>query len=234
MLALHQLPPLDRAASLSPFCTKVETYLRMTATPYTDVRELDTSASPKGKLPYIVDADLKIGDSYFIIDHLKATRGDTLDIALSAAERAVGHATMRMLDEHLYWAIVHSRWLDERFSPRMQEMFLGGVPSDQRPAVTSMVLDGMRATLHAHGLGRHTPAEIAVRASADIDAIAALLGGKPYFGGMEPSTADAAVYAFTSSLVDVDMDTALRRCALAHANLVAHAARMRARYYPEL
>jgi glutathione S-transferase len=97
-----------------------------------------------------------------------------------------------------------------------------------------MVLDSMKATLHAHGLGRHSSTEIVTRATADIAALATLLGDRPYLHGPEPTTIDASVYAFESSLLDVDMDTPLRRCALSHPNLVAHAARMRARYYPEL
>lgn len=234
MVVLHQLPPIDRAASLSPFCTKVETYLRMTGTPHKTVRELDTSGSPKGKLPYIDDGDVRIGDSYFIIEHLKTTRGDALDAQLSAKERAVGHATSRMLDEHLYWAIVCSRWFDSRFSPRMEEVFFGGLPNEQRATITKLVLDGLKANLHAHGLGRHTPAEVVERAGADIAALSALIGDRPFMNGTAPTTLDASAYAFVSSVIDVDMDTALSRVARSHANLVAHAQRMRERYFPEL
>nr|MBK7067486.1 glutathione S-transferase N-terminal domain-containing protein [Deltaproteobacteria bacterium] len=118
-LVLHQLPPLDRAPSLSPFCTKVETYLRMTGVAYRSVPTLDASSGPKGKLPFIEDDGRRLGDSRLIIEHLKRTRGDALDAHLDARARAVAVGFERMMDEHLYWAIVHSRWLDERFAPRM-------------------------------------------------------------------------------------------------------------------
>jgi len=233
MIALHQLPALDRAASLSPFCLKVETYLKMTATPYEVVREIDVSKSPKNKLPYIDDGGVRIGDSYFIIEHLKRTRGDELDAGLGARDRAIGHAFTRMMDEHLYWAVVHSRWFDDRFSPRMIRIFFGELPAEQLAPTTAAVRDAMQKVLYAHGIGRHSADEIVHRANADLAATAALLGDRPFMLGDKPTTLDAAAYAFLSNVVDVDMDTALRRQVAEHPNLVQYCRRMRDRYFPE-
>ncbi len=232
MITLHQLPALDRAASLSPFCLKVETYLRMTDAGYETVRELDVSKSPKGKLPYIEDNGARIGDSYFIIEHLKRTRGDSVDATLTARDRATSHAFARMLDEHLYWAVVHSRWFDDRFSPRMIGIFFGELPAEQQGAVTTTVRDAMAIALHAHGLGRHTTEEIMERAKADLTALSALLGERPFMLGNHPTTLDAATYGFLSNVIDVEMDTQLRQHVSTHPNLVDYCRRMRERYYP--
>jgi glutathione S-transferase len=229
VLTLHVLPPLDRAPSLSPFCLKVMTYARMASIPHEVVVTLDATAGPKGKLPFLVDGDTRLGDSYFIVEHLRRTRD--VDAALDARQRAIALAVSRMLDEHLYWAIVHSRWLDDRMRPRMVELFLGALPAEQKAAVTTMVVDGMAKTMHAHGIGRHTPDEIAARAKADLTAVSALLGDQPFGFGDEPTSIDACIYASVANLIDVDLDTELRRCALAQPNLVAHCQRMRARYF---
>lgn len=231
MIKLHSLPALDRAPSLSPFCMKVELYLRMTGVLYEPIIELDASPGPKGKLPYIELEDLRLGDSYFIIEYLKRIHGDPLDAELGARDRAIGLAVSRMLDEHLYWALVHSRWLDPRFSPRMLDVFLSAVPAEQRAPIETAVIDGLAKTLRAHGIGRHSPDEVQARAAADLTAVATLLGTSDFMLGDRPTSLDAAVYPFVSNLVDVDMDTELRRHAFSHANLVAYAARMRARYY---
>ncbi|MBK7539914.1 MAG: hypothetical protein IPI49_32085 [Myxococcales bacterium] len=48
--------------NLSLFCTKPETYLRMTETPY-DSKPPSMSGAPKGKIPYVTLGGELIGDS---------------------------------------------------------------------------------------------------------------------------------------------------------------------------
>ncbi len=86
MIKVHQFEPAFGLPNASPFCMKLETYLRMTGIAYElsppDMRDL--GKAPKGKLPFIEDNGKIIADSTFIIDHLKTTHGDTLDSWLSA------------------------------------------------------------------------------------------------------------------------------------------------------
>ena len=53
MITLHQFPSAWGLPNASPFCMKVETYLRMCNLPYTTVNVLNPAKGPKGKLPYI-------------------------------------------------------------------------------------------------------------------------------------------------------------------------------------
>ncbi len=55
-------------------------------------------SAPKGTIPYIQDGETVIGDSGFIVDHLKAKYGDNLNSGLSANELAIAHTTKRMPD----------------------------------------------------------------------------------------------------------------------------------------
>jgi glutathione S-transferase len=231
MIRLHTLPGLDRAPSLSPFCMKVDVYLRMTEMPYETVTTLDASRGPKAKLPYVEIDGERLGDSYFIFERLVRDGGRSLDAHLTPRERATALAFTRMLDEHVYWAIVHSRWFDERFSKRMIDTFLGALPAAQRTAVGEGVVHAISQMLHAHGMGRHTPSEIADRAIADLGALSDLLGDQAFMLGDHPTSFDATAFAFLSNILDVDMDTALRRFCLSRANLVEYCARMRDRYY---
>ncbi|MEO8699128.1 MAG: glutathione S-transferase family protein [Kofleriaceae bacterium] len=229
-LTLHVLPGLDRVLSLSPFSMKVEIYLRMTGVAYERVVGLDASVGPKQKLPFIELDGVRLGDSYFILEHLRRVYGDSLDAGLTARDRAIALAVTRMVDEHLYWALLHSRWLDARFAPRIANVFFGGLPEKTRAVYLAAATEAFAKTLHAQGMGRHTPAEIAARASADIAAIAALLGDAAFMLGAEPRSLDATVYAFLANVLDVDMATTLQQATEAHPTLVAYAARMRARY----
>src|ERR1035437_7549707 len=88
MLKLVQFHPAFGVRNMSPFCLKLETYLRMTGIAHEVVWSSDVRTAPKGKLPYILDVDVVMGDSALIIDYLKARHGDPLDGTLSAEQKA--------------------------------------------------------------------------------------------------------------------------------------------------
>ena len=71
MITLYQFSPVWGLPNTSPFCLKVETYLRMTEVPYEIKFVMDPRKSPKGKLPVIKMNGETIPDSELIIDYLK-------------------------------------------------------------------------------------------------------------------------------------------------------------------
>ena len=151
-----------------------------------------------------------------------------LDRELGPAERAVAHAFCVMLEERTYFALLHERWIEERNWPFVRDGYLGDLPAP----VQNAVREGSRARIVAQGLGAHTPEEIQGLAIADIDAMAAWLGHKPYFMGDAPTRADCTVHAFVCNLLGGPFVTPLRDAARAHANLVAYNERMLERYWP--
>jgi glutathione S-transferase len=66
-----------------------------------------------------------------------------------------------------------------------------------------------------------------------IDALAGVLGDKPYLMGDQPCGADATLFAFVLGGLCPRFDTSLRTALASHANLVAYAERMKRQYYPE-
>ena len=69
MLTLYQFEPALGLPNTSPFCMKLETYLRMTGLDYQVDTSADVRKAPKGKLPYIEDQGKIIPDSNFILDY---------------------------------------------------------------------------------------------------------------------------------------------------------------------
>jgi glutathione S-transferase len=67
MIELHQFSPNWGLPNASPFCMKLETYLRMANLPHQVVYEDKMDKAPKGKMPYIVDQGKKLGDSNLIL-----------------------------------------------------------------------------------------------------------------------------------------------------------------------
>ena len=70
MIKLYQYLPAFGLPNASPFCMKLETYLRMAGLPFeapvVSLREL--GRAPKGKMPYIEDGVRIPADSTFIME----------------------------------------------------------------------------------------------------------------------------------------------------------------------
>jgi glutathione S-transferase len=234
MIVLHQFPPTYGLPNASPFCMKVENYLRMAGLPYRSAYGFDLPKSPKGKLPYIEDGGRSIGDSGLIIDYLKATYGDPLDTHLSAREQAVSLAFIRLMDEHLYWAAcIQPRWVEEAGWKVTRAAFFGGLSGPLRHIIPPVARHNIRKQMQGHGMGRHKPAEIYGMACADITTLADYLGDKPFFHGHRPTTLDAAAYAYIMNIVAPPIDSPAKQHVLAFPNLEAYCRRMREICYPD-
>jgi glutathione S-transferase len=231
MIKLHQFPPVWGLPNASPFCLKVETYLKMAALPYEIAPVFNPAKAPKGKLPYIVDNGKTVADSGLILDYLKASYGDKLDGHLGPAERAAALALQRLMEEHLYWCAIYDRWIvDENWAITKRDFF-AGLPRIVFNLVTRVARRGQRRQLYGHGMGRHTREEIYALGVADIAALADWLGDKPFFMGAQPSSLDATAYAFLANLLWVPLDTPLTRAARERQNLAGYGERMKARYF---
>lgn len=138
-----------------------------------------------------------------------------------------------MLEDQLYWALVDNRWIDDANFEKGAAHFFDPVPAPIRPLIKRFVRRKVRGELRAQGFGRHARPEQEAMATRSIDALAALLGDKPYILGPEVSGADAMTYAMLAGFLCPHFDSYLRRAITAHRNLVSYEQRMRARFYPE-
>ena len=231
MITLHQFPPAWGLPNASPFCMKVETYLRMCNLPYTTVNMLNPAKGPKGKLPYITDGANTVADSGLILDYLKATYGDKLDAGLDIRTRAEAHALRRLMEEHLYWCAVYDRWAVDENWALTKPAFFGSLPPGVRDLVAALARRGQLRALRGHGVGRHTSGEIYALGCADLTALSDFLTDKPFLLGAEPTALDAAAYAFLTNLLWVPIDSPLTRHARSFANFIAYVKRMKQRYY---
>ena len=98
----------------------------------------------------------------------------------------------KMLEDHAYWTVLHARWVDEENFNKGPRTFFQSVPTPMRPIVVRMARRQMKAELHGHGMGRHTPEEIVALGTRSLDAAATFLADKPFMMGAEPSGLDAS------------------------------------------
>lgn len=231
MIRVHQFAPAFGLPNASPFCMKLENYLRMAGLPYELVNDGNVIKAPLGKLPYIEDGGRVVADTQFIIEHLKASYGDPLDATMSARDRALATAFQRLLEEDLYWAVVHTRWIDDAGWAKTRAAFFGALPLPLRWILPPLARRGLRAQMRGHGMGLHRAAEIHEIGGRDIDAMADFLADKPFMLGEQPRSLDASAYAFLANLLWAPVDSPIRERARSRPNLEAYCQRMKARYY---
>jgi glutathione S-transferase len=226
MLTLYGFGPMFGLPDPSPFVMKTMTQMKMAGVPYR-FEKASPREAPKGKIPFIRDGDLVLGDSVFILDHLKRAHGFDLDAHLTPEQTAQGWALERMLEDHLYWAIIHARWaIDENFA-KGPAQFFAGAPDEVKRAAQ----ENSRRNLFGQGFGRHADAEIADLAHRDFAAASALLGDGPFLFGDKPSSYDATLFAFVASATTPFFDTEVRQAADGFGNLVDLQWRVMDRYY---
>ncbi len=233
MITLYRFGPYFGLPDGSPFCVKADVLLKMSGLPY-DTQTFDVRKAPKGKLPFIDDAGQKIADSTFIRWHLESAHGINLDAALSPAERATAWAFEKLCEDHLYWATVHARWMDDANFNAGPRAFFDDVPGPLRPLVTSLMRRKVRRNLNGQGFGRHTEPEVERIAIEGYHQIANFLGDKPFLMGAAPCSADAMVFATVGSVLSPVFQTPVRTAVDKRANLVAYRDRCLARWYPDL
>lgn len=232
-IVLHRFGPFLGTPDSSPFVIKTMVLLKMADLPYRAVAGNPLKA-PKKLLPYIVDAGEMIADSTLIRCHIEHKYGIDYDHRLDRAQRAMAWAVERLCEDHLYFAMLETRWLNARnFRNGVGTMF-GVIPAPLRPFAKMLLKRQNRARLLGHGIGRHEKPVIVDLALRDIDALAALLGDRPYLMDEKPCGADATVFAMVTSILTPPLDTPLREAMAHHTNLVAYRDRMNALYFPEL
>jgi len=217
----------------SPFVTKAEMLLKLSGLPYEAVRG-DMRKAPKGKLPFIRDGDTVVADSTLIRLHLEQKHGIDFDRGLSVRERGIGWSVEKMLEDHLYWALIYWRWLDADNFARGPKAFFKRAPAIIRPLIERAVLKRIRGNLHGQGFGRHSDAEKVVLAGRCIEALSQVLGDGRYFLGAQPSGTDATVFAFVLAGLTPHFRSPVQEKLAATANLVAYHDRMMAEFYADL
>ncbi|XP_023668820.1 failed axon connections homolog isoform X1 [Paramormyrops kingsleyae] len=192
-LILHQFGrPSGCIPSLSPFCLRLETYLRMGGVPYQNY--FDGKLSPQGKMPWIEYNQEEVSGLEFIMDFLVEKLDVDLNKNLNHEERAVSHAVTRMVEEHFYWTMAYCQWVENLETTRKM-LAVSGPLSPILKWILSQVNRGIvKREMYGHGIGRFSREEVYTLMEKDMRALATLLGDKKYFMGPKLSSVDATVF----------------------------------------
>lgn len=216
----------------SPFVIKAELLLKLAAVPYTRGK-MSFSKAPKGKIPYIEDNGLVLGDSHFIQRHLEDKHGADFDGGYGERERAIGWAASRMMEEHFYFLNVRQRWMDDVNFNAGPRVFFNEAPAIIRPLVVSAIRKKVAKMLKAQGLGRHSDEEVAELAITDVAAVAAIVGPNKYLLGDRVSAADAGVFPFLWSGASQVFRGAVGEAVRNNAQAYGYVRRMVSEFFPD-
>lgn len=197
MIELYKFGPAFGLRETGPFVLKTMSYMRLAGIPFSEHKETDPRKAPKKKIPFIVDEGEAIGDSTFIIKHLKAKFGDPLSEGLSLEQLATGHALKIMLEERTYWAgMLYPRWVKTDHHKMLADKLFSEIPRFIRMTIFRLVVKGVVKSAHGQGIARHSEVEIFELGLDDIKAIEVMLGDQDFMLGAKPAEVDATVYAF--------------------------------------
>jgi glutathione S-transferase len=230
-LIVWGMKPLWGIASASPFGLKLKTWLRMTEIPY-EPRVLTTLPKSKtGKIPYTEFSDGSlVADSGVLIERLTQARGVALDNHLDHAQTLQAHSLRRMLEEHFYYCLVHERWVDADNWQTTKRDYFADLPWLLRLFVPALARRKVTGYVRGMGIGRMPIEQIRARGEADLTVLSGILASQDFFFG-QPSSTDAIVYGCVANLLAFPNTTHFARAIASHPNLVAHTARMKARYW---
>ncbi|XP_014271424.1 failed axon connections [Halyomorpha halys] len=228
--------------SMSPYCLKVETWLRLAGLKYENVDHKMKFKSKKGLLPFVELNGEEINDSAVIIKELSQRFDKELDAALDSSQKNVSHAMISMIENHLFWVLMwwrtkHPDNIIKGYKMNLQHFLGSRIPNGLLSLFFkySYTRKGLRK-VKAHGIGVHKPEEILEFGQNDLKVLSEMLADKPFFFGDEPTTLDVVAFANLAQIYFIDkelqyplQDFMQENCA----NLVGHVNRMKERCFPD-
>ena len=227
MITLYQLPGAWGLPSVSPYCTKLYVHMELAGVEF-EARNGDVRKSPYGKVPWIEHDGKTIADSHVIIEYLRDTLGKTVGPELTAEQRGIGHAAMRVAEEGIYWALVYARWWEDSGWAHLHPMLKGMIPPVLNLFVPGLIRKGVKKQLYQQGTGRLPAERIYALLEADLDALVGILSGKPYLLGDEVTGYDVAVWAPLVSALKVPQKSRPQELIAARPPLVDYVERIQA------
>ncbi|NCN28422.1 glutathione S-transferase family protein [bacterium] len=232
MITLYQFPRAWGLPNGSPFCQKVEAYMRFAKLEY-QTKLYDPRKAPKSKLPLIDDNGTLVADSFFILEYLDKTYQVSLNEHLSSEQIAIGNFVERSLEEHLYWKGIYLRWVPEENFQITKEAFFKNLKGWKGLIIPTLVRKTLIKRLQAQGTLKHNPSENDHMAFKVLSSLSHFIGEKKYLFGEQISSFDASAWSFITALISTPHSTKLKEPQKDLPNLGRYAKTIRDEFFPD-
>jgi len=209
---LYQYMRTPQIPSISPFCLKVESWLKLQGIKYENVDHKIKLRSKRGMLPFIELNGEEIADSNHIIEVLSKKFEKTMPAELSAEQKQVQHAMMTMVENHFNWTMVQWKCRDIDSMIKGYKMDLATAISSKLPASLlnfyfkhTFLRKGLKK-VKAQGFGANSNEEMEQMGKDDMKVISDMLGDKEFMFGDEPSLLDLTVYSHMAPVLFIDKE----------------------------
>jgi len=244
---LYQFSRTPVIPSLSPFCLKVETWLRLAGIKYENVEHKTKLRSKKGQLPFVELNGEEIADSAIILKELSQRFNKDVDAGLTNDQKSQQHALISMIENHFVWVVMAWR-------SKFPDNIIKGYKVNLQHALGTKIPNGIlnfmfrfsmgrkiiypqgAKKVKAQGIGVHKPEEIIKFGEEDLQALSASLADKPFFFGDEPRTVDVVAFANLAQVyfIDKEVQYPLREYMVENCpNLVGLINRIKERCFPD-
>merc|ERR1712117_754685 len=209
---LFQYTRSPQIPSISPFCLKLESWLKLHGVKYQNVDHKCKFRSKKGMLPFIEMNGEEIADSNIIIDTLSKKFEKEMPAQLTQDQKNVQHAMIAMVENHLHWTVVYWKSKDVDNILKGYKLNLQSAIGSKAPASLlnfyfkyTFCRKGMKK-VRSNGMGAHTAEEIEAFGKKDLQTLSEMLGDKEFFFGDEPAMLDLVVFSHVAQLVMIEKD----------------------------
>uniref|UniRef100_A0A914XJ86 Uncharacterized protein n=1 Tax=Plectus sambesii TaxID=2011161 RepID=A0A914XJ86_9BILA len=211
---LYQFPRSGVIPSVSPYCLKLETWLRFAMMDYESYSSI-SKRSKEGLVPFVEVNGVQLHDSALIIQTLTSQfELFNMESDLTEEEKGISRAIEKLCENSLIPALMFNRFCDKdncsKFlkAPIVQVSALVGFI--YRRILRRRLVADMRARLRAHGLGKHSREEIYDIALRDLAALSQILGFNEYFFGKRPHLVDIIVFSVLAQIYYIPLDNPLK------------------------
>jgi hypothetical protein len=209
---LYQFSRTPNVPSVSPYCLKVETWIKANGIKYENVNHGNKLRSKRGLLPFVEFNGEEIADSEFIIKTLSEKLSKDMDEGLTQEQKGVQHAMISMVDNHLNWC--HTHWMARNvdntikgYKLDLQDMMGSKVPA---PVLTFLLkhtyFRKSKKNVKAAGFGCYTDAEVDEMGKKDLSVLSEFLCDKQFFFGDDARMLDLKAFVLLSLLLAVEKD----------------------------
>ncbi|CAH1258703.1 FAXC [Branchiostoma lanceolatum] len=230
-VVLHQFQRAKHVPSLSPFCLKLETFLRMHNIPYMTI--LDSPLSSKGKMPWIQFNQSRVEDATFSVMFLSETfhiEVNGMSGSVTSQQKAMSRAVVSLVEESLYWTVAYCRWVDHVDQTRAELPYDGVL----KFVVPWMMAGIILREMYAHGIGKNSREELYSIMEGDLKALSDLLGEQSFILGERPCEADCSLFGVLAQIMWTLPGTRAEALVKGeYINLANYCIRMRELFWPD-
>jgi len=202
---LYQSARTQQIPSISPQELKLESWLKLHEIPYENVDHKSKAVSKKGTLPFL---ELNGEEVDATMHHVLAEKfSKDMSAHLSQEQKNVEHAMIKMVENHLYWAIMHWRTSHVDNTLKAYKIHL---PTYMVSKLPMGILNLQFRFNHIKKVQKKVKAQslnnIEELGKNDLQVLSTMLAEKEFLFGDEPAMLDLVVYSHLAQLVMVEAE----------------------------